>query len=310
MVSSNENSKKGDNNRSPFFSQNLDRPVLGVILLLIATSLIIGMNAFAKSISEYYNPIEIVFIRNFLGAFLISFYLFASRKTHLFKTQKPYGQIARAIAGTAGLALVFWGYSVMPMADMQALMMTGGLISLCLAPIVLKEQVGVWRWGAALIGFLGALFIIQPGGEAFLGWNALIGLGAAFLGSAVIGLLLRSLGKTEHAYTTVFYFMIIGSLILLPYILYSGGTYVAGTYIGIIGVAIAGVLSLMLKTQAYRFAEASLLSPVHYSGIVWAMLFGWIFFAEVPSFYVWVGSILIVASNLLIIYRENKKSLN
>ena len=284
------------------------KPTIGIILIIIASALIIAMNAFAKSISNIYDPIETVFIRNFLALIIISAFLILTKKTHAFKTKRLKGQIGRAVAGTIGLALVFWGFSLMPMANMQALMLTGGIMTTALAPFILKESVGLYRWGAVLIGFIGALFVIQPIGGAFLGWTSLIGIMAAFWGGTLIGFFLRSLGKTESAWTTVFYCLLIGSIITLPYCIWSGLSYHDDTILPIMGVAIAGGLSLLLKTQAYRYAEASLLSPITYFSLIWAILFGWIGFDDTPNKWVLVGGFLIISSNLFILYRENEKN--
>ncbi len=274
--------------------------------MVVATALIVGMNAFAKSISHAYDPIETVFIRNGFALILLVIFLLSTKNFEAFKTGRPWGQFGRAFVGTVGLVFCFWGYSLMPMADMQALLLTGGIMTVLLAPAVLGEKIGIWRWSAVLIGFIGALFIIRPGGESFLGWPALVGLISAF-GSAMIGLFLRSLGKTESAYTTVFYFMLIGTLLTLPYVIWSELSYQSGTLIGILGTGLCGGISLLIKTLAYRYAEASLLSPVLYTGIVWAILFGWIGFGDWPAPAVWAGSILIVGANLVIIWREHKK---
>ncbi len=304
MPQDSSNISENGASQAPFF---VNKSVVGILLMIVATALIIAMNAFAKSISDIYDPIETVFMRNGLALILLTAFLLSTRNFDAFKTGRPLGQFGRAFVGTVGLAFVFWGYALMPMADMQALLMTGGIMTVILAPIVLGEKVGPWRWSAVLIGFIGALCIIQPGGESFLGWPALVGLTAAFLGASLVSIFLRSLGRTESAYTTVFYFMMIGTFLTLPYILWSGWQYETGTLIGILGTGICGGASLLLKTQAYRYAEASLLSPVIYTGIVWAILFGWIGFGDWPTMPVWIGSALIVGANIVILWREHQK---
>lgn len=278
-----------------------------VLLIMAATLCVVLMNGFAKSISYAYDPFETVFIRSSIALIIIASFLFLSKRKENFKTKNLKGQIGRAVAGTFGLALVFWGFSLMPMANMQALMLTGGLMTTAFAPLLLKEHVGIYRWSAVIAGFIGAIFIIQPLGVNFMGWHSLIGLIAAFWGGTLTTFFLRTLGKKDSTWTTNFYFLLIGSIMTLPYCLWNDMRYVEGTLIGVLGTAIAGGLSLLLKTQAYRYAEASSLSPVFYMGMVWAILVGWIGFNEIPDRWVLFGSALIIISNLFILWREHTK---
>ena len=283
------------------------KPLIGILLITSSSALIVAMNGFAKSISELYDPIETAFIRNFLCLVIITVFIFSTKKTHIFKTNRIKEHIARTITGTIGLSLIFWGYSLMPMATMQSLILTGGIMTAALAPFILKEQVGIYRWVAVLLGFIGALVVIQPTGSSFLGWSAVIGLMGAFWGGTLVGFFLRSLGRTEKAWTSVFYFLLIGSIITLPYCLWTKIQFYEQAIPGILGLSIAGGGSLILKTQAYRYAEASLLSPFTYFSLLWAIIFGWIGFSEIPNKWVLIGGGIIIVSNLFILYREQSQ---
>ena len=285
----------------------IQKPIFGIILIMSASALIIAMGGFAKLISDYYDPVETVFIRNFVSFIIVTLFLISTNKTYAFRTKKIKSHIVRTIAGTIGLSLAFLGFTLLPMATMQSLMLTGGIMTAGLAPIALKEHVDAYRWLAVTLGFIGAIIIIQPSSDGFLGWQALIGVFAAFFGGTLVGFFLRSLGKTESAWTSLFYFLFIGTAITLPYCLWTKMQYHEEALLGIIGVSITGGLSLLLKTQAYRHAEASFLSPFTYFSLIWAILFGWIGFNETPDEWVIIGGGLIIVSNLFILYREKKK---
>lgn len=277
-------------------------------MMTIAVLLIVVMNMFGKILSETHSPIDIVFWRNAI-AFVIVIAIIAMKKdTSLFKTQRFSGHLIRGVGGTIGLACVFWAYSLLPMADVVAIMFTAGLMTTALSAMFLGEKVGPYRWAAVVVGCIGAFITTAPSGED---WNILgvcVSLAAAFIGGALVSTMLRSLGKTEPALTTVFYFLLIGMAITAPFVVFYGTLPTYATALPLIGCGVAGGFSLILKTQAFRYAEASLLSPVHYTAIIWATFLGWFVFNDFPTANVLIGAAIIIAANVVIIVREHRKS--
>lgn len=275
--------------------------------MLIAVALIAVMNMFSKLVTDYHDPVEKVFYRGVIALVLVVGIMVATKRFDAFKTKRPFGQLARGIAGTGGLGLVFWAYSLMPMTEVTALMFTGGFMTLLISPFLLGEKVGVYRWSAVVIGFIGAIIIAQPSSENFNPYGVFASLSAAFVGGAMIAVFLRSLGKTDSAFTTVFYFLFIGTVGTLPYMLIYGSWVQPQAIYPLLGMGIAGGVSLLVKTEAYRHAEASLLSPVIYTSIIWAVLFDLLIWDQVPSMTIIFGSGIIIFSNLFILWREQVK---
>lgn len=275
--------------------------------MTVSVFLIITMNMLAKLVNDTHSTIEIVFYRNLVAFTLITAFIALQRKPNLFITERPRGQAMRAVAGTIGMSFVFWAYSLMPMAEVTAIMFTGGLMTTAMSAIILKEYVGPYRWSAVIIGFLGAFLIVSPEGTSITPLGSFAAFTAAFIGGGVVSIMLRSLGRTENAQTTVFYFTGIGTLLTAPYMLLYGSIPSVDTMWLLVACGLAGVLSLLAKTQAFRYAEVALLSPINYTGIIWATLFGWFIWGDWPHNTVWIGVAIIIGSNLFILWRESRK---
>jgi drug/metabolite transporter (DMT)-like permease len=274
-----------------------------ISMMVVAVFLIAVMNAGAKSASTYHDPIEIVFYRGVLGLLILTAWLFITRRFDLLKTTRPFAQMGRALCGNISVVLVFWAYALMPMTEVTALMLSNGFIITILSAMFLKEYVGPYRWSAVAVGLLGALIVAQPQGHNFNPLGVTVALTAAF-STALVVILLRSLGKTEHTFTTVFYFVLTGTIGSGIYVILNGSLPHPDATIAILVTCVAGLIALVIKTESYRIAEASLLTPYHYLSVVWAALLGWAVFKDVPTPAVIIGSALIVLSNLVIIWRE------
>ncbi len=275
--------------------------------MVIAVGLIAVMNMFGKLTTDYHDPIEKVFYRGLIALALVMVIIAVRRDWGVLKTKRPFGQLARGLVGTGGLSLVFWAYSLMPMTEVTALMFTGGFMTLLVSPFLLGERVGLYRWAAVIVGFLGAIIIAQPNSAYFNAYGVFASLSAAFVGGAMIAVFLRSLGKTDSAYTTVFYFLLIGIISTAPYMILYGSWLQEQAMIPMVGMGLAGGVSLLIKTQAYRYAEASLLSPVMYTGIVWAVLFDYMIWHQLPSLTITFGAGIIIFANVFILWREQVK---
>lgn len=195
----------------------------------------------------------------------------------------------------------------MPMAQASALMLTSGLMLTALSVPLLGEKVGPWRWGAVIAGFIGALIVTQPATNHI----PPLAIAVAFSGavtSALVTIFLRSLGKTEHAFTTVFYFVLMGTVCSGIYMIFKGSiTNTMAAWALLLSTGISSLALQFLRTEAYKIAEASLLTPFHYTSIIWGVLFGYLFWNNTPDLTFWTGAALIIAGNLIILWREGRK---
>lgn len=281
------------------------KPVLGIALYLAATILIVVMNAFVKKATEYHTPIEAVFYRGIVAMALLLGYATFKGRFDLYKTTRIKSHLGRAIAGNIGVTMVFWSYSLMPMADATAMLFAAPLIVTVFSALLLKEYVGPYRWAAVATGFIGVLLIAHPSGADYPHYAIAVVLTAA-CSTAAVQIFLRELGKTEDALTTVFYFLAFGITFSGIYMVFKGHAPDPHAVIPLLCAGVASGIQLIIKTQAFRLAEASLLSPFSYSSIIWATMAGWLFWGSLPTATVIAGTIVVISSNLFILWRERR----
>ena len=279
--------------------------VLGMIAAVAAFFMFTVMNMFAKMLSVNHSVIEIAFYRNLIAClpFLIMIFAFGRREILVIKT-KPSLVGIRAVIGTISLVTTFAAYSLMPMADTTALLFTASLFIPVLGVIFLKESVGPYRWAAVAIGFIGVVIMSHPSGEVYL-LGIVVALFAALL-HAILQIILRYLGRFESPETISFYFFVIGvcmTALPLPFIA------VRPTMAEIpllFGVGFSGAAAQWLLSIAFRNARAAVVTVFNYSSIVWATLFGWMIWSEWPMPTVITGAAVVIASNILMIWRESR----
>lgn len=200
---------------------------------------------------------------------------------------------------------------VMPIADALAIAFVEPFVILLIGRFALGEEVGPRRLGASVVGFIGALFVIQPSFSVF-GPVALFPLGTAVCFALYI-LLTRALSRYTHPVEMQFHTALLAVLICLP-LLGLGGALGFGQWrfempsgiflIWVGGVGLAATVSHMSMTYALRFAPSTLLAPLHYSEMLTATLFGYLVFGDFPDALTWIGIAIIAASGLYIIHRE------
>lgn len=279
--------------------------------MMMADILIVSMGAFAKGLGTEISVIEIIFYKSIIALGVITAWLLLTKQWHLFKTNSFKAQAMRAILGNANACLLFWSYTLLPLGMAATFFYTSPIFVLLQSILFLKERVGIYRWGAVLTGFLGIAFITQP---AFNGAVEEISLFAIFIGlipaigAAGVHVSIRYLATIgEPATTTVFYFSLIGTILSGAILIFHGLSWPLGLEILILGLGLSGVISQILKTVAYKYAEASVVAPFRYVGLIFSMIIGFIFWDEIPTLAMIAGAAIIIVSNLVIIWREAVK---
>ena len=278
--------------------------VLGMSAAVGAFLMFTVMNMFAKLLSERHSVIEIAFYRNLIAClpFLVLIFGFGRREILVIRS-KPSWVGIRAAIGTASLVTTFYAYSLMPMADATALLFTASLFIPVLGVLILKESVGPYRWGAVTMGFVGVIIMSQPSGDVYA-LGVAVCLFAALL-HAVLQIILRYLGRYESTETIAFYFFVVGLILTalpLPFIAVRPTTEEIPL---LLGVGLSGAAAQWLLTLAFRNAKAAIITVFNYSSIVWATLFGWMIWNDWPLPNVMAGAAIVIASNILVIWRES-----
>ena len=227
------------------------------------------------------------------------------------RTTRPGYHIARATVGVASMFCNFTAVKLLALATVTAFSFMQPVFAVILAALFLRERVGRWRWGAVVAGFIGVLMMIEPHGGLIsvveLRMSAGVGYALAFsFLSAVVIVLIRQMSATEKSEAIVFYFMISCTLAGAVVTMFD---HVALNFWEAFWLVLCGLLGgvgQMCMTFAYRYAEPSALAPFDYVSMIWATLLGYFIFAEMPAFMVFAGAGVVIASGLLIIWRERR----
>jgi drug/metabolite transporter (DMT)-like permease len=220
------------------------------------------------------------------------------------RTKRIGAHVGRMALGLAAMGMNFLAIMLLPLAEATAIGFTVPIFSTILAAILLGEATGRWRWGAVLAGFLGVLLMVHPGAGSVPLTGATIALVAAGL-TAAVTIVIRRLGATERATTTVFWFAATSLLPLGLLMLHFGKSHDGTTFAILAAMALAGGLAQLTLTASLRLAPVALVMPMDYTSLLWATLLGAWLFTELPSSSVWIGAPVIIASGLVIVWREH-----
>ncbi len=280
--------------------------VLGMAASVGAHFMFSIMFLLAKILSENHSVIEIAFYRNLFGSLPFLIVVFALGRRDILKLKtKPALVGIRALIGTVSLTATFFAYSLMPLADTTALLFTASLFIPILAVIFLKEHVGPYRWFAVLVGFAGVIVMTRPTGDVYV-FGVTVALCAAFM-HAILQTILRYLGRYESPETISFYFFIIGTAITGCAMPFVARTPALSELPLLLGIGLSGAAAQFMLSTAYRNAPAAVVTVFNYTSIVWAALFGWLIWNEWPVTAVISGAVIVIASNMLIIWRESRQ---
>jgi len=284
-----------------------DHIVKGMIAAVGAYFMLSLMNVFAKILSETHHVIELGFYRNLIATIPFLFMIFVMGKRDIMKINKSRkGVIIRAVLGTLSLVITFAAFAAMPMADVAAFLFTSSLLVPVFGFFFLKEQVGVYRWSAVIIGFLGVLIMLNPTGDVNV-IGVTLALTAALM-HTVLQTILRFLGRTERPETITFYFVFLGTLITALFMPWFATTPTWAEVPLLLGLGLSGLCAQYLLSIAFGNAPAALVTVFNYSGIIWATLFGWMIWNDWPAYTIWIGGTIVIASNIFIVIRESKLS--
>lgn len=261
-----------------------------------------AMHATAKWLTGSYPASEILFFRSLFGLLPILAMLPHQGGIQALRTGRLGAQLLRAAYGVANLLLLFSAVAVLSLADVTAIAFTGTLFVTALSVPLLGEAVGPRRWSAVLVGFAGAMVIIRPG-LGGLGPAAGLAVGAAFF-YALIVLSTRRLTRTESTPALAFYYSLFGAILScagLPF----GWIVPSATDLGLFAMlgAFAG-LGALLMAAAYRRLAVATAVPFEYTALLWAALYGFVFWGNLPDGYTLIGAGLLIASGLYVLGRE------
>lgn len=287
-------------------------PFTGIALKLISVVLFVIMSALIKATTDDVPTGQAMFFRSFFALPVIVLWLVWRRELSTgLRTTRPMGHVWRGLIGVCGMGFGFASLGYLPLPDVTAIGFAAPLLTVIFAAVLLGERLRLYRMSAVLLGLVGVIVILSPRLSIFSGVAmesaaqigvALVLTSAAFRALAQIHI--RRLAQSEQTAAIVFYFSMtttILSLLTLPF----GWTVPDSEAIMmLICAGLIGGIAQIFITSAYRFADAAVIAPFDYASILFAMIIGYVFFAEVPTPQMLIGSGIVIFSGLLIIWRE------
>ena len=282
-----------------------DRPLLALLMRLAGIAGFALMAALIKLAAETgIHLAELLFWRQLVSLPILLAWAMLTGGIAQLGTDRPGAHGVRAAYGIVGMVLNFGGVILLPLAEATTLGFTAPMFAVVLSIVLLKESVGVWRWSAVAAGFVGIVIIAQPGGGHLPLMGAAVALGGAFM-IALIAIQIRDLSRTETPLVIVFWFSVASVIVTFPFMLWFREPLSAQQWWLVIGIGLAGTWGQVLVTMALRLGKVSSVIVMDYSSIVWATLFGWLFFATLPAVTTWIGAPLVVLAGLIISWREH-----
>lgn len=278
---------------------------LGILFMLGGMFMFSAVDTQAKFLTSTFHPVQIIWLRQ-LGLLVGVLILLYIKGPAVLKTAQPLLQVSRGALAICSALLFVFGIKYVELADAVAVSFVAPFFLTILGAFALGEKVGVKRWVAVAIGFMGAMIIIRPGTGAIHPSVFLVVLATVFYATRqVIGRLLADTDKTS---TTVAYTAIVGSLLIslpLPFVWKNPES--TQQILIIFSMTIMAALGEILVIKALEVAEAVVVAPVHYTLIIWGTFYGYVVFGDLPDFWTWVGTAVIVSAGLFTFYRQNNK---
>ena len=252
--------------------------------------------------SDDYPLGQVIFFRGFFGIVLYYFVIPKERIKDFYFTKRPLLHFSRCFFGLAALLSIFTALRNLPLATVVSISFAAPIFTTIFSIFFLSERVGYFRWLAVFIGFIGILIISEPGLSSL---NVYYIFPVIFvLGMSYVAISIRQLSSTEPVWLISLFFsaaITFAGLLTLPFgwIMPSFYDLTLLSMIGFFG----GVANLWLS-QSYKFSEVSLVTPLKYLALVFAIVFGYLIWGEVPSGKTLIGAILVIASSIIIFRRE------
>jgi drug/metabolite transporter (DMT)-like permease len=278
-----------------------ESPGRGILWMLLTGICFVGMDTLAKQLTQIYPVPQVVWAR-YAFHFLLLALVLGPRLPRTLRTRRLGLQGLRSLLLLCATGLFFAALSFIPLADATAIMFVAPIVVTALSMPLLGERVGRHRWASVAAGFLGALIIIRPGTEA-MDPAALLALGAASC-YALYQVATRRLSATEAPLTTLAYTAAIGVLATSALMPFLWAPPAPLHWLAMAGLGLLGGFGHFALIKAFQLAPAATVTPFGYSNLIWAVLFGYAVFGELPDAWTVTGALVIAGSGLYIVHRE------
>ena len=293
----------------------------GIILILIAMMVFSVQDGIMKHIYTFVSLYEVYLIRTLVSFVLIISFLKLTKKPIVFKTQYPVLTFCRIILFFFGFSSFYISLTVLPLGFATALFFVTPFLITIFARFLLKEKIGLRRWSAVVVGFIGVYITLNPDFSNF-NYLSLLPILCAFCYSLSM-IIIKKTSNKDSVYTQTFTFYF-GAMFfsIIFYFVIGDGQYntidhpasqfifrewfvnLESSILFMVTTGVTATVAFLLLFTAYRIASPAVVSPFEYSILLWAPLIGWIYFEEIPNLNTVIGILIIVSSGIYIFIRE------
>ena len=252
--------------------------------------------------SDDYPVGQVLFFRGFFGIIPILFLIPRDRYIDFYKTTRPMLHLKRCLAGLIALVAIFIALRNLPLATVVSISFAAPIFTTIFSIFMLNEKVGFYRWLAVIVGFVGIVIISEPG---FSSLNFYYIYPIIFcLGLSYVAIAIRKLSSTEPVWLISFFFSF--SIMILSFFSFYQN-WILPSFIDLFLLAMIGILGGLANlwlSQSYKFSEVSLVTPLKYLALIFAIIFGYFIWDEIPTLKTLLGAALVILSSFIIFRRE------
>lgn len=294
-----------------------DNALKGIGLKVLSVAIFVAMSSLIKAAGELPTG-QVVFFRSFFAIIPIAAFLALHIDLrHAFRTNRPFGHLARGLVGVTAMSLGFYGLARLPLPESITISYAQPLIVVAFSALFLRETVRAYRWSAVVVGMIGVLIVLAPklallSDPGALGRMEALGALATLIaaaGSAAAMILVRDLVRSEHSGTIVIWFSMTATVMALLTFPFGWAPLTATQALMLVGAGICGGVAQLLMTEAYRYAEASVVAPFEYTSLLLGIAVGYALFGDVPTWSMLAGASIIIGAGFFVIWRERRLGL-
>jgi drug/metabolite transporter (DMT)-like permease len=277
----------------------------GIVWMLATMFCFIALDAVMKYLLAHHSLVQVTWAR-FFFATLVTMIACGPRLPSLVKSRMPGAQLTRSVLLMTTTGLFNAGIKTVALATATTIMFLSPILVTVLSIPLLGEKVGIRRWAGVIVGFIGAMIVVQPWAAGFGG----LGIGALFLLAATLSnatyqIITRRV-RSDDPMTSLLYTAAAGAVVASAIVPWFWSWPSAFHWLLFLMSGIFGGVGHLCLIQSFRNAPASAVVPFSYSSLVWATLFGGTIFGEFPDLWTWAGAALIIGSGLYIFHRERQ----
>lgn len=299
-----------------------NRPVIGISALVCGLFLFSLQDVAIKFFSDEYSVLQIVVIRGICALGVVGAVVFMLLGLRGFIVRDPLLILSKGFLGFLSYLAYYMAIASLPLADVVAITFSAPIMVTAMSALLVREHVGLHRWSAVVVGFVGVLVVVGPAGKIA---NIAVSFAAlAALTYAISTIIARYIGPDDKPWTVTFYFTLahfLGGVIVsgivfvfeptfevshpsLKFLLRSWSVDDQVDLLIMVALGINAALGFYFLNKAYLSAPASTVAPFEYTYVMWAIVFGYMFWAEIPESNTLAGISLLIGSNLYILHRE------